>query len=121
MKQKIEEIKATCKKDVEFKYIIADFGKITTIAEYREIFGTVIENIDIGLVIANAGMGGPAKYESMTDDFLSNTMNINCLHVYYTFKILSEKLLKRDKRSCMIVTSSLAYRRPMPASVYYCA
>ena len=48
--------KATCKKDVQFKYIIADFGKITTIAEYREIFGTAIENIDIGLVIANAGM-----------------------------------------------------------------
>ena len=48
-------------------------------------------------------------------------MNINVLHVYYTMKVLSEQMLKRDKRSAMIIVSSQAAVRPLPMAVAYCS
>jgi short-subunit dehydrogenase len=48
-------------------------------------------------------------------------MNVNVLHVYYLFKIMAEQLMKREKRSSMIVTSSMAFVRPTPFSIAYSA
>lgn len=60
-------------------------------------------------------------YIDNTDDYIENSYNINCTHVYYLFKIMADKLYKREKRSAMIVTSSSAFLRPMPVSIVYSA
>lgn len=90
-------------------------------SEYREILGPKIngDGKDIGVAILNAGYAEPNKIEHNSDDYLETTMNTNALHVYYVAKILSEKLLEREKRSALIVTSSLAALAPIPASVAY--
>lgn len=119
MQQKLEEIKKDCGKDIECKYIVADFGKLQTMAEYRETFEFPCKDLDIGLVICNAGYGDAFKIVDTPDDYWEGSMKINVLHVYYVMKIMSEQLWKRDVRSAMIITSSLAYMLPFPASVPY--
>lgn len=120
MKGRIEEIQAKCP-GVQGKYIVCDFGKLTKMSEYRDAFSPVIEGLDIAVGIANAGSFTPVKFEDTTDSSLEMTVNINTLQAYYVMKILSESMLKRDKRSALIVTSSLAAIRPVPLSVAYCA
>lgn len=121
MQGKLEEIKKDCGKQIETKYLVADLSKFTSMAQYRELLGTEIENLDIGVVCANAGYGEATMMRDATDDFLETSMNLNAVHVYYLFKILGDKLWNRENRSCMIVTSSMAYLRPMPASIAYSA
>lgn len=59
-------------------------------AEYREALELPCKDLDIGLVIANAGWADAFKIIDMTDDFYEGTMKINALHVYYVMKIMSE-------------------------------
>ena len=118
MQGKLEEIKAAY--GVQTMYIVCDFGKFTKMSEYREIFTKQLADInDIGVAVLNAGWAEAHKVADAPDDYLEQTLNINCIHVYYVAKILSEKLLAREKRSCMIVTSSLAAMYPFPMSVPY--
>lgn len=74
---------------------------------------------DIGVAILNAGYAEANLVEHCSDEYLETTVNTNALHVYYVAKILSEKLMAREKRSALIVTSSLAALAPIPASVAY--
>lgn len=90
-------------------------------SEYREKLEQDIADFDVAVGIANAGYGYAGKFEDNDDEYLETCMNLNAIHVYYTMKLLSDKMLKRDKRSAIIVTSSLAAIRPMPMSVVYCA
>lgn len=121
MQTRLEEIKAACGKPIECDYIVCDFSNYTKISDYRNILGPKIsgDGKDIGVAILNAGYAEPNKIEHNSDDYLETTMNTNALHVYYVAKILSEKLLVREKRSALIVTSSLAAMAPIPASVAY--
>ena len=118
MKGKIEEIK-TASPSVECQYIVCDLGKLTKMNEFREVLGQKIESLDIAVGIANAGYGYAGKFEDNDDEYLETCMNLNAIHVYYTMKILSEKMLKREKRSALIVTSSMAAFMPLPAAVVY--
>ena len=120
MKTKIQEIKAA-HSGIECDYIICDFSKFTTLSEYRELYSSKIGGLDIAVAVANAGYALAGKFEDNEDDLLVTTMNINVLHVYYTMKVLSEQMLKRDKRSAMIIVSSQAAVRPFPMAVAYCA
>ena len=38
-------------------FIVADFSEMKTMVEYRTIIGEPLKNIDIGILIANAGIG----------------------------------------------------------------
>lgn len=79
-------------------------------------------DLDIAVGIANAGYGEAGKFEHSDDNLLSTLLNINVIHVYYTMKILSERMLKREgKKSALIAVSSLAAMRPIPMSVAYSA
>ena len=83
----------------------------------------MIANLDIGLVVANAGYfeNKPNPFTVNSDEYIKNLVNINCLQFVYVFRILSEKLMKRPKRSGMLVTSSMAYARPSPGIACYSA
>lgn len=120
MQAKIDEIKKAFP-SVECKYIVCDFAKYTKMSEYREIFGPQLENLDIGVGIANAGYTRAYLFEDHKDDFMETIMNVNALHVYYLMKILSEIMLKRSKRSALIVTSSMAGLFPFASVITYSA
>ena len=51
--------------------------------------------MDIGVVIANAGVAGTGAYVDFSDDDLQSMVNINALQVTYVFKVMAEQLIKR--------------------------
>ena len=94
---------------------------MTKMGEYREKLEQDIADYDVAVGIANAGYGYAGKFEDNDDEYLETIMNLNAIHVYYTVKLLSDRMLKRNKRSAIIVTSSLAAMRPLPMAVGYSA
>jgi short-subunit dehydrogenase len=50
------------------------------------------------------------------DVSVDNVIRVNALQVVYLMKIFEEKMLARDARSAIIVTSSIASKGPAPCS-----
>ena len=67
----------------------ADLSQMTTVAQYRELVQTKLGDIDIALLVLNAGVMQTGVYfELNTDREIESTMAINGLHVVYLAKVL---------------------------------
>ena len=75
---KLEEIKKE-NASIETKAVVADFAKMSTIQDYREAIGTQIANLDIGLLILNAGFCEPMLFEDLRDDEIEAMVNVCAL------------------------------------------
>ena len=71
MKGKIDEIRSIYP-TVECRNIICDFGKLTKFSEYREVYGSLIEDLDIAVGIANAGYVEGNKFVDIDNDDFEN-------------------------------------------------
>ncbi len=52
--EKLEDIKKKCGKDIKIKCVVADLGKLSTLAEYEKL-ALQLKDLDIGLLLLNAG------------------------------------------------------------------
>eukprot|EP00352_Strombidinopsis_acuminata_P008060 CAMPEP_0176361282 /NCGR_PEP_ID=MMETSP0126-20121128/17632_1 /TAXON_ID=141414 ORGANISM="Strombidinopsis acuminatum, Strain SPMC142" /NCGR_SAMPLE_ID=MMETSP0126 /ASSEMBLY_ACC=CAM_ASM_000229 /LENGTH=81 /DNA_ID=CAMNT_0017716763 /DNA_START=1 /DNA_END=246 /DNA_ORIENTATION=+ len=70
MQEKLEEVKdcvdADDEPNFECKYVIADFGSMTTIEPYHEI-ASQMADIDIAMVYLNAGYAHPGPLNLVSD------------------------------------------------------
>ena len=76
-------------------YIVADFVKLTSISEYRSLILEKVKDLDIGILAANAGSMAPGLYDELTDNEIEISINLNCLHVAYIIKALTNKFEER--------------------------
>lgn len=54
MNEKLDDIKKTCGKNIKTRAIVADFFKMTKIADYEQL-ALKLQDIDIGMLFLNAG------------------------------------------------------------------
>ena len=101
--------------------IVFDFGKHASIQDYQEKIAEPLKSKDIGMLVLNAGVGEPGLIASLEDQALTNQVNVNALQPVYTIKTLLDQIVKREKRSAIIVVSSSAARRPIAGMTLYCA
>ena len=85
----LKDISATSP-NIQTKCIVADFGKLTKMSEYREIIQEPLKDLDIGVLVLNAGYFPTPIFEMQPDEYTENIVNINTLHVTYTLKALIE-------------------------------
>jgi len=64
MAQKLSEIEPSVKK----MSIVADFHKMQTMEEYKQIIGSQLKDLDIGVLAINAGFGNVGAFERHYDD-----------------------------------------------------
>ena len=93
MNTKIAEIKAKYPK-VETKYVVADFSKLSTIQEYRDIINEGVGEIDIAFVGMNAGLARSGSLAKIPDKYLEEVIRVNALQVVYASKVFLEILMK---------------------------
>ena len=67
-----------------------------------------LAELDIGVLCLNAGVRSLAPIDLSSDDDYEAVWNVNGLHVVYLLKALTKKLLARDQRSAVLITSSMA-------------
>ena len=81
-----------------------------------------LSNLDVGYLALNAGIGSGGKFFADTEDELvESVMNINGLHVVYMAKAMLTMMLAREKRSAIIITSSVMSYIGLAASSTYAA
>lgn len=75
-------------------------------AEYRSIVADKVAHLDLALVMLNAGTLIPGNYLRQSDKQVEMIYRMNLLHGVYLSKALLPQILKRDKRSALVLTSS---------------
>ena len=109
MEQKLQEISELTGKTILTKFVIADFDKMFTIDDYESALEPLKE-LDIGMLILNAGWAQMGPFETITNQEMQSHININILHVAYSAKVLATQLVTRfektGKKSALVITSS---------------
>jgi NADP-dependent 3-hydroxy acid dehydrogenase YdfG len=72
----------------------------------------------LDVAFANAGFGGPRGWEKYDPDEMRSMVLTNVLGVAYTIRATIPAL--RESRGHLLLTSSVAGRRPLPGSLYSC-
>lgn len=120
MDEKVAEVK---KKFPERKYVtvLADFSKMHTIKEYKDIIGEKVKNLDIAMVFLNAGIAQMGCFADIDEAHVEDQMTVNAMHPMYLTKALLPQLLARGKKSAIVTTSSVMGQRPMGGFLTYSA
>ena len=87
MKQKLKEIAVAAKKPIKTRYVVADFAALTKYADYATI-ASQIADIDIAMLILNAGWTVMGPFKDLTSEEVEQTVTINALHPVYLSKAL---------------------------------
>jgi short-subunit dehydrogenase len=81
-----------------------------------------LSNLDVGYLALNAGISSGGKFfADAEDELVESVMNINGLHVVYMAKAMLTMMLARDKRSAIVITSSIMSYFGLAASSTYAA
>ena len=123
MKEKLASISseaATKGKRIKTKYVVADLAALTKYSEYQAI-GDQLKDIDIGMLILNAGWAVMGPFKDLTPLEIEQIVTINALHPIYLCKALLPNLLSRTKRSGIVITSSGLGSVAVPGILTYSA
>lgn len=117
--EKLQEIREKYP-DVETISYGCDFSKITTLAEYRDLVKrSGLLDVDIAILALNAGLQARGHLDLIDDQPYQDIWSVNFLHVVYLLKALTGKLLSRDKRCAVLITSSIAAHSRMAGVAAY--
>jgi short-subunit dehydrogenase len=104
---------------------VADFVKLKGIDEYQSAIGDKLKDVDIGVLIVNAGYGRMGPFDEMLPSEIETSFQTNAAHVVYTIKVLVGQMVKRYENSrtkgAILVTSSGMGSRPISGTITYSA
>jgi short-subunit dehydrogenase len=92
--QKLEDIKENCGRIIQTKAVIADLSKCTTISDYEKL-GDEMNDIDIAMLILNAGVAQWYPFAEATNELIEQMVVVNALHPVYLAKVLLNRMLAR--------------------------
>ena len=91
IKEKLEEIRKECRNgDDSFKTmcLVADFWKLRTMEDYRKVVGEKLQDLDVGVLVLNAGFAHVGPFAEISDEELEKQVQVNANHVIYTAKAM---------------------------------
>lgn len=74
-------------------YVVADFAKINSISDYEKIVQDKFSDIDIGILILNAGEREMGPFSEIENKDVEKMVNVNALHIIYFAKAMMNNLL----------------------------
>eukprot|EP01015_Nassula_variabilis_P032010 TRINITY_DN735_c0_g1_i3.p1 TRINITY_DN735_c0_g1~~TRINITY_DN735_c0_g1_i3.p1 ORF type:complete len:326 (-),score=52.30 TRINITY_DN735_c0_g1_i3:111-1088(-) len=108
-KEKLEGASQEVKKvnsKIATKVIVGDLVQSHDLKLF-EHFKKETENLDISIVIHNAGLGLYGFIEECTDEEVLNTLEVNTIHYVMLTKQMTERMQKRKNRSALVYLSSI--------------
>ena len=92
---KLEKVEALIKKEspnIKTKIVVADFSGDASLTFYRNLLN-VVKDIDISIIIANAGLLNVGDFESSKSSIFTNMIDVNLYHYIMMHKVFLPKLL----------------------------
>lgn len=102
---------------VETRAIVADLSR----PEDVERLAVDVSDLDIGVLINNAGSGYAGAFAKQDADRLRALVELNCVAPVVLTSLLLPRLLARGAKSAIVVTGSVAGRQPLPLHALYSA
>lgn len=99
--------------------MVADLSRLTTFDDYKALVAEELSDLNIGIVCLNAGAVSVGPFDLIGDEQVEQQVRLNMLHPVYLTKALLPKLVARNGRSAIIVTSSGLAGMPMPSVLCY--
>lgn len=104
-------------------YVIADFGSMFTIEDYKKKIADKVAHLDIGVLALNAGYADMGPFHVNDAVEIEKQCQVNAVHTLYTTKVLIKQLVDRYEmrklKSGVLFTSSIAHAIPMPGLSTY--
>lgn len=94
------------------RLIAADFTKASDTGLWdtlRERLG----DLDVSILVNNVGINNTSTYDKVSEQFLMDIANVNCLTQMMMTRLLLPSFLKRESRSAVISMSSVVGMRPV--------
>lgn len=101
--------------------IAQDLSKITNFEAADELVKKISEEIDLGLIIHNAGYADNCPFTKIYNEDVEAMINIDALAPYYITKAILPRLIARKHRSGILNVSSAASLAPLPGLLTYSA
>ena len=99
---------------VETRVIACDLAE----ADGPEQAAAAVADLDLGLLINNAGVGGAGRFDKLGIHRLRQMVNLNCLAPVALTHALLPGLMARG-RGAIVITGSVAGRQPLPLHGVY--
>ena len=77
--------------NIKTRTVVADFSKILTLQEYKNLADNYLRDIDIAMLFLNAGVlanGVWGPFVNAVDEDVQSVVNTNALHTIYMAKVL---------------------------------
>ena len=87
MDEKIAELKKVYPMQ-KYVSIVADFSKMHSIKEYREIIGNKVKDLDIAMLFLNAGIAQMDCFADLDESSVEDLMTVNAMQPMYLAKVL---------------------------------
>jgi 17beta-estradiol 17-dehydrogenase / very-long-chain 3-oxoacyl-CoA reductase len=87
MIEKLEKIKSECGKDIDTKYVVADFGEMTRYADYERV-SEELKSIDVAILVLNAGWTIMGNFVDLEPKEIEDTINTEALQPVYLCKAM---------------------------------
>lgn len=99
---------------IETRVVVADLAT----QEGIEQTVAAVSDLDLGLLVNNAGLGGAGRFDKLTSERIRQMVNLNCMApAMLTHALLPD--LKSRGRGAIIITGSVASRQPLPLHGVY--
>ncbi|MEE3327021.1 MAG: SDR family NAD(P)-dependent oxidoreductase [Myxococcota bacterium] len=99
---------------IQTRIVVADLAKEEGVAEVA----SAVADLDIGLLINNAGLGGAGRFDKLDPARIREMVNLNCMAPAMLTHALLPALKSRG-RGAIIMTGSVAGRQPLPLHGIY--
>lgn len=103
-----EEIRVATDKKAQVKIVEFDFTNKTTEEDYQKAFKSIIDELDVSIVINNVGYTQVKKFDMLPGKVVQDIINLNITPQAVISSLFIPNLLKRKSRSAIINLSSFA-------------
>lgn len=92
---------------IKTRAVVCDLGMVKSVAEYENLVVEKIKDLDIAMIFLNAGTSTPGTVCQISDRDIETQVRVNMLQPVYLTKALLPMLLKRNRKSAIVLTSSV--------------
>lgn len=125
MAAKLEEIQKDTLKEIQVMQVPMDFSMVTSYNSYEKFIYEKVKDLDIGILIANAGYAQLGPFRDLTPEEVQHTVRVNAIHPIMLIKVLVDKMAKRSEekkvKGAIVVVSSGIAARPISGNISYSA
>ncbi len=117
-KDRLDELASELEQNygIETKIVTAD---LTNPDDAKQL-AKAVEDLDLGLLVNNAGFGYAGRFDKQDGDRLEQMVQVNCMAPVILTSRLLPKMIERN-RGAIVFTGSVAGRQPVPLHGLYSA